>query len=500
MMSAIGTRAAVFTIILGAAPAVGVTVTKAVLLPRTTAATVSLETGSTLIASRARPLLAARKVETAEKAATPRLTKKQVALFAVSYFAYVAIYFVRKPVSVVRSTLEAELGVSLSSLGVIDTAMLAAYAAGQFLTGTVVKLLGRDKALLTAFGLCGLFCSLFGYTTSVPTMAALWGLCGFFAASVNPLLVLFVADLFPASVRATAVGLWQTSQQLGGVASNGVASAVLLNSGWQAVFTTSGMVVAAFVPLLAIALPWAPAAAPAPPPAAASKRDDDKKSTSLAPPASPLSLPGVRSVAISYTLVKMARYCLMFWLPYFFTRRVGMGPAASALVSTIFDLAGVVGSVSAGFLVDAVCGGRMIGIVLPITLATAAAFAGWAALCFVEGGGSPLWGGALHIVAMALVGFLIATPDSVLGGAASRNLCDYAGASSNKALAASVSGLVNGCGSLGAIAQGLLTAQLVEVAGWEGLFVVLAAAMLATAALIITAVNIEHDALATSAP
>ena len=76
----------------------------------------------------------------------------------------------------------------------------------------------------------------------------------FFAASINPLLVLYVADLFPASMRASAVGLWQTSQQVGGVAANTVASAVLSAKGWRAVFKVSGSVVAVFAPILTAVL------------------------------------------------------------------------------------------------------------------------------------------------------------------------------------------------------------------------------------------------------
>mmetsp|Transcript_22450 Transcript_22450/g.47287 ORF Transcript_22450/g.47287 Transcript_22450/m.47287 type:complete len:147 (+) Transcript_22450:3-443(+) len=138
----------------------------------------------------------------------------------------------------------------------------------------------------------------------------------------------------------------------------------------------------------------------------------------------------------------------------------------------------------------------MIGLTLPIIIANALAFLGWALLCLVESGGQPLWGGALHVIAMATVGFLIATPDSVLGGAASRNLCDYAGASKDVALAAAASGLVNGCGSIGAIVQGVLTAKVVDFAGWSGLFFALSAAMAATAALLRPAVDIESNAIA----
>lgn len=206
-------------------------------------------------------------------------------------------------------------------------------------------------------------------------------------------------------------------------------------------------------------------------------------------------LPGVASVGASYTLVKMARYCLMFWLPYFFNRHVHLPPATSALVAAIFDVAGVFGSVSAGVACDKLFGGRMIGTTLPFTLATSATFLGWAALCAWEAGGPPLFGGALHVLAMAIVGFFIAAPDGILGGAAARNLCDYDGAASDAALAAAASGLVNGCGSVGAILQGGLTAKLVDAVGWSGLFATLSLAMAATAVAVRGACAVEAEAM-----
>ena len=35
-------------------------------------------------------------------------------------------------------------------------------------------------------------------------------------------------------------------------------------------------------------------------------------------------MPGVASTAAGYTLVKMSRYCLMFWAPYFLYAHVDM--------------------------------------------------------------------------------------------------------------------------------------------------------------------------------
>mmetsp|Transcript_30439 Transcript_30439/g.78957 ORF Transcript_30439/g.78957 Transcript_30439/m.78957 type:complete len:466 (+) Transcript_30439:72-1469(+) len=419
------------------------------------------------------------------------ITTRQIVLFVLTYLAYVAVYFARKPVSVVKSTLESEMGLTRAALGGIDTALLTAYAASQFMTGSIVSAFGRSFPLIFGYLACGALTAAFGFVSSAKHMSILWGLVGIFSSSVHPLLVLFVADLFPASIRATAVGLWQTSQQVGGVAANTVTSAVLAKKGWRSVFHVSGATVAAFAPVLAFALLSSPKQAARPAPKAS------KSAPAKVGSISPLSLPGLKSVGAAYTLVKMSRYCLMFWLPYFLTKHVGMSSASAGTMAAVFDVAGVLGSIATGFLCDGIFGGRMIATVLPFLAATCAAFGGWGAVCVAEKvSGKNLK--SLHIAAMALVGFTIAGPDGVLGGAASLNLCDYAGRSTDIALAAAASGAVNGFGSVGSILQGGLTAQLVDAVGWSGLFITLAAAMALAAGAVLPAVMVERRATATA--
>jgi len=435
----------------------------------------------------------------AAPAADEGVTTRQIVLFVLTYLAYVAIYFARKPVSVVKSTLESEMGLTRAALGGIDTALLTAYAASQFMTGSIVATFGRSLPLIVGYVACGVLTAAFGFASSAKHMSILWGFVGVFSASVHPLLVLFVADLFPASIRATAVGLWQTSQQVGGVAANTVTSAVLATKGWRAVFHVSGATVAAFAPVLAAALLSGRSASETRGAAPKGKGATAKGGAATTPSTiGPLSLPGLKSVGAAYTLVKMSRYCLMFWLPYFLTKHVGLSSASAGTVAAIFDVAGVLGSIATGCLCDGLFGGRMITTVLPFLAATAAAFGGWGAVCVAERvSGKNLK--SLHIAAMALVGFTIAGPDGVLGGAASRNLCDYAGRSSDMALAAAASGAVNGFGSVGSILQGGLTAQLVDAVGWSGLFLTLAAAMGLAAAAVLPAVVVESRAKAKAA-
>ncbi len=70
---------------------------------------------------------------------------------------------------------------------------------------------------------------------------------------------------------------------------------------------------------------------------------------------------------------------------------------------------------------------------------------------------------------MALCGFLLFGPDALLAGAAAQD----AGGPEAAALAA---GLVNGIGSVGAIAEEAITRGVSARFGWDGLFYVFAGA------------------------
>ena len=61
-----------------------------------------------------------------------------------------------------------------------------------------------------------------------------------------------------------------------------------------------------------------------------------------------------------------------------------MTASSAAMMASLFDVAGVVGSISTGLLCDTVFGGRMVGTVLPFVIATALAFGGWGIVCVAE--------------------------------------------------------------------------------------------------------------------
>src|SRR5205814_860690 len=72
-------------------------------------------------------------------------------------------------------------------------------------------------------------------------------------------------------------------------------------------------------------------------------------------------------------------------------------------------------------------------------------------------------GPAANFAGMALVGLMLFGPDALVSSTAAQDLGGEAGAGT-------AAGIINGVGSVGAIAQGWVTAQVAERWGWNALF------------------------------
>jgi len=144
----------------------------------------------------------------------------------------------------------------------------------------------------------------------------------------------------------------------------------------------------------------------------------------------------VLTMGASYFCVKFLRYALDSWLPSFLTIQ-GLDPGWSSIYSQGFDIAGMGGTIVAGYLLDKWFRGN------------------WAALCIVMGVGTIL--GYLSVMYLGtspltialcycIVGFMLYGPDMLLSSAGA---VEIAGAKNGVAIA----GIVNGLGSIGPVVQ-----------------------------------------------
>jgi sugar phosphate permease len=155
----------------------------------------------------------------------------------------------------------------------------------------------------------------------------------------------------------------------------------------------------------------------------------------------------------AYFCLKLMRYSLLFWLPYYLHHGAGLDEITSGYVSTAFEVGGAVGSITVGAISDRFEDrGRVASWSLLLLAAALVAYG-------AAGGGGWAW----HAMALAVLGALVFGPDALISGAAAQE-------AAAPAAAATAVGLVNGIGSVGALFQGVLTVGVQEAWGWKGLF------------------------------
>lgn len=394
-------------------------------------------------------------------------TEKKLAwrAFALTWISYGSYYLTRKNFSVAKRSIELDLGVSRAALGYIDTVYLAAYAIGQFICGY-----GADKAgarRVIGFGmLATAACSaLFGMSSTFAMFAILFALNGIAQSSGWSSNLKIMVGWFPRQQRGSVMGLWSTCYQFGSLVANPIAGFLLTASvlGWRLAFFGPAVWVAAVG--IAILL-WVPEKS-APP-------DTEAKAAFFADVAAErsrvLRTPLVWALGASYFFMKLIRYILLFWLPYYMEETLHYSKGLAAVIPLAFEAGGLLGSISIGAMSDRLFGGRRLGIALfsLVMLAGAMPLYGWAAQ----------QGVVANAATLALVGFFLFGPDTIVSATAAQDL-------GGPAATATAGGVINGVGSIGPILGSALAASISLKYGWSTLFSLLGVCAVVSAAVVI---------------
>jgi sugar phosphate permease len=338
-----------------------------------------------------------------------------------------------------------EFGLAAPALGAIDTAFLAAYALGQLPSGLAADRLGARIIVSCGLLLSAAACAWAGSASGMLGFGACFALNGIAQSTGWPATTRAVAEWTSPMDRGRVMGLWSTCYQLGGVIATALATWLLAHHGWRSVFWVPAGWLAAMGLMVGALLRPGPCA---PPPSDA--RLPQPVSTASRPWRNPILL----SYGMAYFCLKLIRYSLLFWLPFYLHTAAGFDLERSGYMSTSFDLGGALGSVGLGWLSDRMHGRR-----------AATAIGSLLGLAIVLGGYARLGQASAvsHCLLLAVLGALLFGPDSLLSGAAAQD----EGGSGGSARAV---GMVNAMGSAGALLQGALTVGVQRAFGWQALF------------------------------
>lgn len=373
-------------------------------------------------------------------------------VFGLTWLAYASYYLCRKGFGVTKARIESSLGVSAGWLATIDSAYLVAYAAGQFASGLAGDRVGARR--LIGWGMLGsaAACVLFGSASGALVMLLAFAANGLFQSTGWPGTTKAMADWYEPGERGTVMGVWSTCYQAGGLAATAFATALLTAFGWRWAFFGPAIVVGGLGVVVLFLLAerhGAAGGASRPPPTAAEEAEFRAARRSV------IASPTVWSFGAAYFCLKIIRYSILFWLPYYLHNALHYSEKKAGYLSISFEVGGIVGVLVAGALSDRIAGGRRSLLSSVMMALLAASILLYSVVAH--------WGAVPNFAGMALVGLLLFGPDSLLAGAAAQDL-------GGRHAAATATGFVNGMGSIGAILQGAFTVTLREALGWDAVF------------------------------
>jgi len=375
-----------------------------------------------------------------------------------TFVGYAIYYFVRKNLSTAFPLMEKELGIGKAQMGAFLSLHGILYGLSKFVNGMLAD--RSDARRFMVFGLVtsALVNYAFGFSSSVFWMGVLWVLNGWVQGMGFPPCARVLSHWYSPKERGVKWGWWNTSHQVGGALILVLGGFVGQHLGWRAIFW-----VPATIALLTSLFLW-------------DRLRDTPESLGLPdvevytgepvppkPPEQPFwqtlrsrvfTNPYIWAICFANFFVYVVRYVFFDWWPTFLHQERHFELGEAGRLTALFEVAGLVGSLAAGYLSDRWMGGRRNPVCLLYLVATAISILLYWKL--------PSGGWWQEAMLLSAVGFFIYGPQFLVGVM----VTDLA----SKEAAASAIGLTGFFGYLSGIASGWGLGMLVDAYGWQASF------------------------------
>ncbi len=421
----------------------------------------------------------------------PTYERWRYQIFAITWLSYVGFYFTRKAFSVAKIHLSEDNGFSIDQLSNIDVGNQVAYAIGQFLCGMAGDKLGTRKVVLLGMGFSILFSVLMGMSTTTMMLGIFFFLQGLSQSSGWAPLNKNMSEFFSQRERGVVMGWWCTNYAIGGFIASLFIGMIAENYvdqfGVKIIFIAPAAVLFVIWVLFIFLQKDKPQDIGLPsieeyhheniPVIDAEDSPEEEVEGKWETILEVVKSPMILVLAAVYFFLKPARYAILFWGPKFVFDQlrtasleadklvenagtvIQSGEVLKATtISSMFELAGPVSVLAAGYLSDKVFRSRRMPVsILGLASLTVALYV----LTVIPP--SP-WA---YTITLFMIGLFLFGPDALISGTAAIDFGTRKGAST-------AAGLINGCGSIGAIIGVAAPKYIKEDYGWNGVFTFLA--------------------------
>ena len=446
-----------------------------------------------------------------------------------TFVAYATSHLTRKCYTNMKVQIMGRLGVKASFLSYLDMVFMLAYAAGSVCSGMLAD--RYHKPTLLACGLVGsglaLVLVVLGLSASGAGGASpgfdhvyftvLFIISGLFQSVGNPVSTAIMGNWFSSKRRGYIFGTWSCHQFVGNIAAAVVVALVLRSRslGWVwglLLPALLSVVMGIFCAFAAKEKPsdvglsdWRGSTTTSPSPhevedghlsnfqralkenitnehifAAINVRSNEQRSSITFCEA--VQIPRVASYMVAFGLFKFVNYCVFFWLPYYLNQ--SYSPSESSLVSASYDVGMLPGGILCGLLSD-LCRGRRAVVVVGFAMA----------LCPLLMALSTATVERLHVqyllVLLACTGLLVGGPNSIITTAVAADIAESPLIRGNTNALGTVTGFINGVGSLIASVMLCGVGAFAEAYGWQSMWLLLVVCTLGGAALLLSQASRE---------
>ena len=353
--------------------------------------------------------------------------KLRIQAFVAGTLGYSLYYVCRTSLNVMKQPIIDSGFLNATQLGLIGAFLYWAYAAGKFVNGFLADHSNINKFMATGLivsavanfimGILGISSGAAGIASSVMfvAFAVIWAINGWSQSMGAAPAIISLSRWFPLRIRGTFYGFFSASHNFGEGLSFIFVSLLVSAAGWQWGFFGAAIAGVVGVVLITLWLHDTPESKGLPSiEVLADEKTDDGKAEDEVSKADAsriqravLRNPGVWILALSSAFMYMSRYAINEWGMFFLQKVKGFGLEEAAIRIAVNTIAGIAGTVSAGWISDTVFKGdrKWPALVAGILEATAL-------VLFLYGGD----GWFINVLAMALFGIAIGVLICFVGG------------------------------------------------------------------------------------
>lgn len=398
-------------------------------------------------------------------------------------------HFSRKCYSTVKQQLQTEAGYSALILSEMDTVFMGTYAIGNIISGKLGDTFSPTTVLsigLFGSGICLFLLNVslwFDFEGMSETLGnffiiAVYFLFGFFQSTGGPVGTAVMGNWFcdqeSIKRRGLIFGLWTCHQYCGDITAQ-LCTAFILHSGfsywWGLLIPAVTNFSWGFLTLTLVGDPYDMGIVTedvrkrleAQKAKAAAGEAVDNSAPAPITYAGALRIPMVAQYAIAFGFFKLTNYVLFFWLPYFLGKH--FDPVQANLIAALYSVGMMPGGIIVGVVSDWFGGRR--ATVIGVFMSGLIVFLGIFSVKSEELDAKAL------LAMLAIMGILVGGPNNIITSAVAADLASHPSVKGNNKSLGTVTGLINGCGSITASIGLLAVGPLQAKFGWSSVWLYL---------------------------